>query len=313
MIDLLLAILGGLILIMLFLLVQMFLSMRPSFVWGLFIPFFFLLLWIYVASHLSYLPIVGDLNDIGGALFLSIGNIGFFTTCFVLVYCRIGMVLWQQRKASAREARILAKQQRLAAEAAIRGEEGDYNPSISYGAYRFHKEDDERALTEDTIVITTDAISIDVDLTDEVDVDPAEESEVDLGDESGQNPQSSDEDTPASVDNEPPFIARLHTDVAAASALAGKKIGELTKNFFHDLDSASRRLFCLINGKSHKLIHQITVISKIVWTGGMIKLKTIKASITAGVNKSLDEPAEPAEISGNLPTEEKADEESKQE
>ena len=108
----------------LFLLVQIFLSLRPNIVWGLFMPVFFLLVWLYVAfdmSFLSFIPLKIELNQVGRSLFISVGAGGVIASLVVMVLCRIWRQKRSQRKAQEREERRLERQQRLAAEAA-RGE-----------------------------------------------------------------------------------------------------------------------------------------------------------------------------------------------
>lgn len=115
-------------------LVQLFLSLRSSFVWGLFMPAFFLMLWLYVAlnmSFLSFLPFEITLNQVGRNLFITTGISGVLASLAILVYCRIWRKKHAIRKAQEREERRLERQQRLAAEAALRDEEGGLNPSAA--------------------------------------------------------------------------------------------------------------------------------------------------------------------------------------
>ena len=96
--------------VIVFLLVQLFLSSRSSFIWGLFMPAFLLMMGLYVAldmDFLSFLPIKIQLNQIGHNLYIIIG---------------IGGMLVSLRKEQEREARRLEHQQRLAAEAAWRAD-----------------------------------------------------------------------------------------------------------------------------------------------------------------------------------------------
>ena len=115
-------------------LVQLFLSLRSSFVWGLFMPAFFLMLWLYVAlnmSFLSFLPFEITLNQVGRNLFITTGICGVLASLAILVCCRIWRKKRAIRKAQEREERRLERQQRLAAEAALRDEEGGLNPSAA--------------------------------------------------------------------------------------------------------------------------------------------------------------------------------------
>jgi len=115
-------ILGAFILIVLVLLVQVYFSSRPSFIWGLLMPFIFLLIGLYVIFDLHLLPIDITPNDTGRALFICIGLVGMLITAIVLVLSRMGLKYREKRKAQNREQRVLARQQKLAAEAAMLGQ-----------------------------------------------------------------------------------------------------------------------------------------------------------------------------------------------
>lgn len=111
--------------VIVFLLVQLFLSSRSSFIWGLFMPAFLLMMGLYVAldmDFLSFLPIKIQLNQIGHNLYIIIGIGGMLVSLAILVACRIWKKKRALRKEQEREARRLEHQHRLAAEAAWRAD-----------------------------------------------------------------------------------------------------------------------------------------------------------------------------------------------
>lgn len=111
-------ILAGLTVALMLVLVQIYLSWRPSLVWGLFLPAVFLLFLLFFALAPAALTSGFVLNEAGKNTFVALCEIGFLTSALILAFTRIGKERWQQRRERERQERIEAKRQRLAAEKA---------------------------------------------------------------------------------------------------------------------------------------------------------------------------------------------------
>jgi hypothetical protein len=120
-------ILAGLTVVVSLVLVQIYLSWRPSLVWGLFLPAVFFLLLVFFALAPAALTNGLVLTETGNNMFLALMEVGLLTTALILAFTRIGKERLLLRKEQERQQRLEAKRFRLAAEAACL--DGEINSS----------------------------------------------------------------------------------------------------------------------------------------------------------------------------------------
>lgn len=106
-------------LIILFVLVQWFLSLRPFFLWGLLMPLLFGLLWYAVTARPDFLPFAAiSFNEGALALYARVGRLGLLFSLALFALCRAAMLLKKGVRSRARQRRVEEKRQRQLREAA---------------------------------------------------------------------------------------------------------------------------------------------------------------------------------------------------
>lgn len=99
-------------LIGLFVLVQLFLALRPGFIWGLLMPLMFALFWLAMVMQPAFLPFEFNLNATAIGLYDRIGLLGALFSLLIFALCRLGKLLRRKSRERRRLARVEEKQRR---------------------------------------------------------------------------------------------------------------------------------------------------------------------------------------------------------
>lgn len=104
--------------ILLFVLVQWFLSLRPWFFVGLLMPLLFGLLWYIVVAEPAFFPVDLNLNEAAVELYSRLAKLGIAGSMLIFILCRLAMALKRNLRARARRRRVEEKRQRQMRETA---------------------------------------------------------------------------------------------------------------------------------------------------------------------------------------------------
>ena len=100
-------------LIIVFALIQLFLALRPSFIWGLFIPLIFGFMWYYFGTGQEFIPYITEFfNESASEFFIMVGTWGLFASASIYIICRLAMLAKKAYKNRKKRQRIEAKHQR---------------------------------------------------------------------------------------------------------------------------------------------------------------------------------------------------------
>lgn len=105
--------LGSWLLVVIFVLLQIFLSLRPFFVWGLITPLIFGFVWFYFGAGSGVIPIVDlELNQAAMDFYVQIGRLGVLVGLAILVLCRLALLARRSYLRKRREQRLALKRER---------------------------------------------------------------------------------------------------------------------------------------------------------------------------------------------------------
>ena len=107
-------------LILLFLLVQWFLSVRPWFIWGLLMPLLFGAIWYVVQNPPDILPIADFFGAEAVDLFSEICRLGLLLSLVVYVLCRATMLLKKAIRARRKQRRVEERRLRQEQQSSLR-------------------------------------------------------------------------------------------------------------------------------------------------------------------------------------------------
>ena len=114
---------GVIVLIGLFVLAQLFLSLRPGFIWGLFMPVLFGAFWFLLIQRPDLIPFELGLNQMALDLFNRVGLAGIGFSLLLFIICRLGMLLRKKGREKKRQARLHEKRLRQEREARMMSEQ----------------------------------------------------------------------------------------------------------------------------------------------------------------------------------------------
>ena len=117
-----LVIMGIAVLVTLLILIQVYLSTRPSITWGFMIPIFFCLIWLYVSFDLGASLMEITANQLGINYMSWLSLMGMLLALLILFVCRQRVASKTRSIDQQRKQEHYAKQQKLAAMAALSGE-----------------------------------------------------------------------------------------------------------------------------------------------------------------------------------------------
>ncbi len=100
-------------LIILVVLLQFFLALRPFFLWGLIPPLLFAGLWLYFGNGSGNIPILDlPLNQTAMDFYSQVGQLGLLISLIIFVFCRLLLLARERARKKRREQRLAAKRER---------------------------------------------------------------------------------------------------------------------------------------------------------------------------------------------------------
>jgi hypothetical protein len=100
-------------------LVQLFLALRPGFVWGLLMPVLFAAFWVVVVKQPRFIPLPLELNPAAIELYNYFALLCLGASLGLYIICRLGKLLRSRYRDKQRQARLEAKQLRQQQESAL--------------------------------------------------------------------------------------------------------------------------------------------------------------------------------------------------